>query len=158
MRCSRQSRRPLIRNHTAIPTRALSAVGRRIRLTDSRPHAFGGVWNECRLSASVRSRAPERRSEPHLDWCTFDGLERLCPRMCPQDHRERVDFLSISMKADSQKPVACGTFKTRSCKCHPHVYLPSAVRSSSGRRRRFAKPTRVRSAPRESRRISRFPA
>ena len=28
----------------------------------------------------------------------------LCPRLCPRDRRKHVDFLSISMKADFEKP------------------------------------------------------
>ena len=64
----------------------------------------------------------------------------VCPRVCPRDHRKHVDFPGHFNEGGFTKTVAFGTTKARSWKCRLHVYLPSAVRWPSGRRRRFAKP------------------
>jgi hypothetical protein len=34
--------------------------------------------------------------------------QRLCPKLCPLDRGKHGDFLSISLKADSEKPFAFG--------------------------------------------------
>ena len=64
-------------------------------------------------------------------------------------------FLARIHEVTDLKTGAC--CQGRLNKCWIHVYLASAVRWPSGRRRRFAKPTRAQSPSRESRLILRFP-
>ena len=83
----------------------------------------------------LQEETEERRT---LQVCQSDCLNRgvhprpLCPRLCPRDRRKTRRFPQHFDEGGFPKTVASGTARSRSRKCHLHVYLPSAVRWPRG--------------------------